>query len=90
MVEHTHTFCLETLDHTHQTAEDCLSLCQITQDEQHHQLLTQTDYQELKLYLIPDLDINSPDILIIHQTDFIYPSFWENSIPEDIFHPPIG
>ena len=49
VVEHTHAFCDSDLEeHTHQTPEDCVSICQLTNNQPNQQLPSTTDYYELK------------------------------------------
>lgn len=90
MIEHTHTFCVNETDHTHKTTEDCLSICQLNQDQLPQHLPVQDKYQELKLYLAPDLIINTTSHFIAKNVIFFEPSLLENPFSKDIFHPPIG
>lgn len=90
IVEHTHTFCLDETDHDHATADDCLNICHINQSQHQHQVLVQNEYQELKLYLTPKLFFNPLSASPITLTNFSEPSFCDNPLPEDIFHPPIA
>ena len=89
LVEHTHTFCQDPSDHTHTTAEDCLTICKITPNHQ-HQIPTHNDYQELKQYLTPNLPYNTHSNSISLQMNFEEPHLSGYYFSDDIFHPPIG
>ena len=88
MVDHTHTFCLDDSDHTHQPVEECLSICQITPNQSQH-IPTLNDYQELKQYLTFNKNLLPITILPVNQFNFKDPHLLESSFSTDIFHPPI-
>jgi len=91
VVEHTHTFCTtEETKHTHETVEDCLSLCQLTNQQPHQQLPTSNDYYELKICITKNAVLNTLSFSLTNQTNFIPPILLEKSFSDDIFHPPIG
>ena len=88
LLEHTHTFCINKSDHTHTTSEECLTICKISPNQQ-HQIPTQTEYQELKQYLTPNLNHITLSISLLPQMNFEESHLSEDYFSSDIFHPPI-
>lgn len=91
VVEHTHVFCTNYDDHTHQTVEECSSFC-VFEDYQHqYHFSIQNDYQELKIYLtLHHLSFNFKTPLSLYQSIFLESPAWEHSFIRDIFRPPLS
>jgi len=90
-MEHTHTFCeVDSDEHAHQTPEDCISICQLTNNPPHQQLPTTNDYYELKTCITSTQFFNTLLRSSIKQTNFIESYLLETHFSDDIFHPPIG
>ncbi len=91
VMEHTHTFCeADSAEHAHQTPEDCINICQLTNNQPNQQLPTTNDYYELKNCITPNTFFNTLYDCPIKQTNFIEPFSLDNYFSDDIFHPPIG
>lgn len=58
VAEHTHTFCTnDTATHIHQNMDDCVSICQLTNNPLQQYFSSSFDYQELKVCLSPNLNL---------------------------------
>ena len=91
VVAHTHTFCTtDSAEHAHQTPADCISLCQLTNNQPHQQLPITNDYYELKTCLTSTLFFNTLLLSSTNQSNFVDPFLLETHFLTNIFHPPIG
>lgn len=90
MVEHTHAFCVNQDEHTHQTMEECSTLCTLDNSQTEQQFSIQNDYQDLKTYLTPDLSFNFITSLSVQQVTFPKPAVRDDSSIRNIFRPPLG
>jgi len=91
VVEHSHTFCLSETEHSHPSPDDCVSIFQLTNSQNQNQLPTTTksEYQELKQYISPNLEL-SPMLLLSYQsTNFNHLAFLDYLFSKDVFLPPI-
>lgn len=92
VVVHTHTFCTSdsTEHHTHETAENCLSIFQLNDQQPNEQLPTTNDYYELKTCITSNPFFNTFYLCSIKQTNFTEPFSLDKLFSNDIFQPPIG
>lgn len=91
VMEHTHTFCTtDSAEHAHEMLEDCISICQLTNNQPHQQLPTTNDYYELKTCITSTPFFNILLFSSTRQPNFINPFLLETHFLTDIFHPPIG
>lgn len=91
VVEHTHTFCTtDSTEHFHQTPKDCVSICQLTNNQPHQQLPTVNEYHELKTCITPDLFLTTFTFNLTSQSNFMESPPLEIPYSNDIFQPPIG
>lgn len=90
VVEHTHTFCEEDLAHEHADTDDCLSIFQlsINQDQDQVPSPTKIEFKELKQYLTSNLDLQI-EVLPSQQINFVDIALPDNLFTKDFFHPPI-
>jgi len=90
-VEHSHTFCPTETEHSHPNPDDCLSIFQLTENQSQSQLpsTTKIEFQDLKQYLSPNLEL-SPMLYLSYQTaNFIDSTLPEYLFSKDVFLPPI-
>ena len=91
VMEHTHTFCTEnSTEHSHDDLDDCISICQLVNNQPNQLLPTNNDYHELKTCLTPNPFFNTLLFSLTNQANFITPFLLEIHFFDDIFHPPIG
>lgn len=90
-VEHTHTFCQTEAEHSHPNPDNCLSVFELSDNQNKSQLPTNTksDFQEIQQYLSPNLAFNSTLLLSLQQINFVNPSLPDNFFLKDVFLPPI-
>lgn len=91
VVEHTHTFCETESEHSHPNPENCLAIFQLTENQSESQLPSNTkiDFQELKQYLTPSLELKSIEYLSFKQINSDTSFLPDDSFPKDVFHPPL-
>jgi len=92
VVEHTHTFCEEDINHAHSNPDNCLSIFQLSESHSQNQLPspTKSEFKELKQYLTPNLDFTSIRVLPFQQMNFVDIALSDNLFIKAIFHPPIS
>ncbi len=90
-IEHSHTFCATETEHSHPTPDDCLSIFQLADNQSQSQLPTTTkiEFQDLKQYLSPNLELSPMLDLSYHAANFINSALSESLFSKDVFLPPI-
>ena len=72
VMEHTHTFCaVDSVEHSHQTSEDCVSICQLINTTSNQQLPITNDYYELKTCITSTPFFNTLLLSSSNQSNFI-------------------
>jgi len=91
VVEHSHTLCLNETGHSHPSPDDCLSIFQLTDSQNQNQLpaTTKSEYQELKQYISPDLELSSILLLSYQSVNFTHLTLSNYLFSKDVFLPPI-
>ncbi len=91
VLQHTHTFCQSTAEHSHPTPEDCLSVFQLVDSQNQSQLpsTNNIEFQEIKQYLT--LDFLSTTLINqrLQQFNFAGTSFLNYLFHKEVFHPPL-
>lgn len=90
-IEHTHTFCQSEDEHAHSNPNDCLSIFQLSEYDNHNQLPASknSEFQELKQYITPNLVLKPISKLTFQQTNFVNFSYIDDLFYREVFLPPI-
>ncbi len=86
---HTHTFCNNDVDHEHPSADACLAMCHIDQQQGQQQLPTKVKFYELKQFVTPILSLNIQSFIPSYSAmDIGFLLHFGRIYANEVFHPP--
>ena len=90
-VEHTHTFCQSDTEHSHPDPDNCLSIFELSDNQNKSELpaTTNSEFQELQQFLTPHLELHPLLYLSTQQITFVNSSLSDDGFPKGVFLPPV-